>query len=71
MSTTCLLYLGLGVAECNRTEYVNGEILLHVCHPRNRVRCLECHRSNIIHRGTVIRKLQVLLIGKKACSICW
>ena len=72
MSTKSLLYHGfaLGVVECTRTEYINGEITFHIRHPQDRVRCPCCHSGDLIYRGTVTRTLRIPPIGrsKSMCS---
>lgn len=71
MSTTSLLYHGfcMGVVECTKSEFSNGEIIFHVRHKSNRHQCIHCRSHNVILRGRVLRKFRTLPIGLKPCFI--
>lgn len=69
--STGLLYHGFRVRGYRfvKTQYVNGEIVLHVAQPPGRCRCAACGSADVAPRGSVERRFRGLPIGRKAVWI--
>ena len=67
MSTRSELYhcFGLGVVEVLRTEFAGGGTVFHCRSPAERLRCVCCHSSDVICRGTVIRRFRLVPTGSR------
>ncbi len=71
MSTRSLLYHGFGLSSVEplKTDYVDGQIHMHVRTPLDRLRCPACHGPNIIRRGKVGHKLRSVPVGSRPCFV--
>lgn len=67
MSTTSLLYHAFGARgyRCQRTDFIEGEVILTIDQPRERYRCGQCGSACVIAHGGETRVFRTVPIGPR------
>lgn len=67
MSTRSELYhcFGLGVVEVLGTSFVGGATIFRCRHPEDRICCAACQSTDVILRGTTVRRFRLVPIGSR------
>jgi len=65
--STGLLYHGFGIVGYNyvRTRYEGGRVIFVMEHKKDKLRCPECEKKDIILKGLVRRRFRTIPIGSK------
>ena len=69
--STALLYHGFGIVGYRHvgTRYEEGKVVFAIRQEPNRMKCSRCGGTNLIRRGTCVRRFRALPIGRKAVWI--
>lgn len=66
MSTSLLYHaFGLNNQEYLKTEYKGGTVIFHIQTKEDKLKCSNCHSSNVIKKGFTMRLFRTVPIGLK------
>jgi transposase len=69
--STGLLYhaFGVGSYQCQRTEYVKGQVVFSLGQSPAKWRCSVCNSAEVVGRGKTERRFRTLPIGRKSVTL--